>query len=95
MRFGFDLCSEEVAFLRKRKKYVASALKNAFHLQQDLQDYEVCGGGGADLEFLVPSYTVLDEWSAICATYICCVGTCPYMLSTLASAAEVCYCKKH
>lgn len=42
MRFGFDLCSEEMTFLGKRRKYVASALKNVFHLQQDLQDYEVC-----------------------------------------------------
>lgn len=46
MRFGFDLCSDEMAFLCKRKKYVASAMKNVFHLQQDLQDHEVCWGGG-------------------------------------------------
>uniref|UniRef100_A0A8C9L322 Phospholipase A2 n=1 Tax=Pavo cristatus TaxID=9049 RepID=A0A8C9L322_PAVCR len=42
MRFGFDLCSDERAFLGKRKKYVASALKSVFHLQEDLQDHEVC-----------------------------------------------------
>lgn len=47
MRFGFNLCSEEMAFLGKRKRYVASALKNVFHLPHDLQDQEVrvCWGG--------------------------------------------------
>lgn len=48
MRFGFNLCSEEMAFLEKRKRYVASALKNVFHLPHDLQDQEVrvCLGDG-------------------------------------------------
>lgn len=72
MRFGFDLCSEEMAFLGKRKRYVASALKNVFHLQQDLQDREVRACGEvADLEFLVPSCTLLDEWPPKHICFVC------------------------
>lgn len=71
MRFGFDLCSEEVAFLRKRKKYVASALKNAFHLQQDLQDYEVCGGGRS---WISSAFIYCSRWvvSNMCHMYLLC-----------------------
>lgn len=43
-RLEFDLCTKEKNFLQKRKKFVASALKKALHLEQDLQDHEVCGG---------------------------------------------------
>uniref|UniRef100_A0A8C9EJ44 Phospholipase A2 n=1 Tax=Pavo cristatus TaxID=9049 RepID=A0A8C9EJ44_PAVCR len=65
MRFGFDLCSDERAFLGKRKKYVASALKSVFHLQEDLQDHEVCVCVvGVDLEFPAPLCTLLEERSA-------------------------------
>lgn len=34
---------EEKNFLQKRRKLVASALKKALNLEQDLQDHEVWG----------------------------------------------------
>lgn len=88
MRFGFDLCSEEMAFLGKRKRYVASALKNVFHLQQDLQDHEVrvCGGV-AYVEFLVPSRTLLGKWSSKWDTCICCACT-----SLSVYLKHICFC---
>ncbi|KFV05102.1 Cytosolic phospholipase A2 epsilon, partial [Pterocles gutturalis] len=78
MRFGFNLCSEEMAFLGKRKKYVASALKNVFHLQQDLQDCEVpvvaiitTGGGLKSMTGLYGSLMGLKKLNLLdCVTYI-------------------------
>ncbi|KFW09304.1 Cytosolic phospholipase A2 epsilon, partial [Fulmarus glacialis] len=78
MRFGFDLCSEEMAFLGKRKRYVASALKNVFHLQQDLQDHEVpvvaiitTGGGLKSMTGLYGSLMGLKKLNLLdCITYI-------------------------
>uniref|UniRef100_A0A663EAJ2 PLA2c domain-containing protein n=1 Tax=Aquila chrysaetos chrysaetos TaxID=223781 RepID=A0A663EAJ2_AQUCH len=78
MRFGFDLCSEEMAFLGKRKRYVASALKNVFHLQQDLQDHEVpvvaiitTGGGLKSMTGLYGSLMGLKKLNLLdCVTYI-------------------------
>ncbi|XP_054682495.1 uncharacterized protein LOC129206741 [Grus americana] len=78
MRFGFDLCSEEMAFLGKRKRYVASALKNVFHLQQDLQDFEVpvvaiitTGGGLKSMTGLYGSLMGLKKLNLLdCVTYI-------------------------
>lgn len=46
VRLEFDLCTEEKNFLLKRKKFVASALKKALHLEQDLEDHEVWGAPG-------------------------------------------------
>lgn len=43
VRLEFDLCMEEKNFLQKRRRFVASALKKALHLEQDLQDHEVWG----------------------------------------------------
>lgn len=84
MRFGYDLCSDERAFLGKRKKYVASAMKNVFHLQEDLQDHEVCVCVvGVDLEFLAPLCTLLEERSAKWAAHLFCIFT-----------AKFCYFKK-
>ncbi|NXJ65704.1 PA24E phospholipase, partial [Rostratula benghalensis] len=78
MRFGFDLCSEEMTFLGKRKRYVASALKNVFHLQQDLQDCEVpvvaiitTGGGLKSMTGLYGSLMALKKLNLLdCVTYI-------------------------
>ncbi|KFP17188.1 Cytosolic phospholipase A2 epsilon, partial [Egretta garzetta] len=78
MRFGFDLCSEEMAFLSRRKRYVASALKNVFHLQQDLQEHEVpvvaiitTGGGLKSMTGLYGSLMGLKKLNLLdCVTYI-------------------------
>uniref|UniRef100_A0A8C0U7U6 Phospholipase A2 n=1 Tax=Cyanistes caeruleus TaxID=156563 RepID=A0A8C0U7U6_CYACU len=78
MRFGFNLCSEEMAFLGKRKRYVASALKNVFHLPHDLQDQEVpvvaiitTGGGLKSMTGLYGSLMGLKKLNLLdCVTYI-------------------------
>ncbi|TRZ26302.1 hypothetical protein HGM15179_000914 [Zosterops borbonicus] len=78
MRFGFNLCSEEMAFLGKRKRYVASALKNVFHLPHDLQDREVpvvaiitTGGGLKSMTGLYGSLMGLKKLNLLdCITYI-------------------------
>uniref|UniRef100_A0A8C3XZZ5 Phospholipase A2 n=1 Tax=Catharus ustulatus TaxID=91951 RepID=A0A8C3XZZ5_CATUS len=78
MRFGFNLCSEEMAFLEKRKRYVASALKNVFHLPHDLQDQEVpvvaiitTGGGLKSMTGLYGSLMGLKKLNLLdCVTYI-------------------------
>ncbi|KFW74977.1 Cytosolic phospholipase A2 epsilon, partial [Manacus vitellinus] len=78
MRFGFDLCSEERAFLGKRKRYVASALKTVFHLPQELQDQEVpvvaiitTGGGLKSMTGLYGSLMGLKKLNLLdCVTYI-------------------------
>ncbi|XP_042315949.1 cytosolic phospholipase A2 epsilon-like [Sceloporus undulatus] len=41
VRLGYDLCSDEKNFLKKRKQVVAATLKNILHLEQDLKDHEV------------------------------------------------------
>ena len=40
MRLGYSLCREEQDFLRKRKKYVAAALKKILNLEEDLKEHE-------------------------------------------------------
>lgn len=40
VRLGFSLCTEEQDFLRKRKKYVAAALKKILRLEEDLKEHE-------------------------------------------------------
>ncbi|XP_019407915.1 PREDICTED: cytosolic phospholipase A2 epsilon-like [Crocodylus porosus] len=78
MRLGFDLCWEEQDFLKKRKKLVASALKNVLHLEQDLQDYETpviaimtTGGGMRSLTTTYGSLSGLKKLNLLdCATYL-------------------------
>lgn len=41
MRLDCGICPEEQAFLSKRKRVVAAALKKALQLDQDLQEDEV------------------------------------------------------
>ncbi|XP_064002338.1 cytosolic phospholipase A2 epsilon-like isoform X2 [Pogoniulus pusillus] len=68
VRLDFDLCMEEKNFLQKRKKFVASALKKALHLEQDLQDHEVpviavmtTGGGTRALTSLLGNLLGLQK----------------------------------
>ncbi|XP_025889186.1 cytosolic phospholipase A2 epsilon-like [Nothoprocta perdicaria] len=68
VRLAFDLCTEETNFLQKRKKFVASALKKALNLEQDLQDHEVpvvavmtTGGGTRALTSLLGNLLGLQK----------------------------------
>ncbi|KFW12634.1 Cytosolic phospholipase A2 epsilon, partial [Eurypyga helias] len=68
VRLEFDLCVEEKNFLQKRRKFVASALKKALHLEQDLQDHEVpvvavmtTGGGTRALTSLLGNLLGLQK----------------------------------
>lgn len=48
------MCAEEQDFLRKRKKYVAAALKKTLQLQKELKDDEVGQAGIYPLCFIGP-----------------------------------------
>ncbi|XP_031409377.1 cytosolic phospholipase A2 epsilon-like [Meleagris gallopavo] len=68
VRLEFDLCMEEKIFLQKRRKLVASALKKALNLEQDLQDHEVpvvavmtTGGGTRALTSLLGNLLGLQK----------------------------------
>ncbi|XP_065610856.1 cytosolic phospholipase A2 epsilon-like [Cyrtonyx montezumae] len=68
VRLDFDLCMEEKNFLHKRRKLVASALKKALNLEQDLQDHEVpvvavmtTGGGTRALTSLLGNLLGLQK----------------------------------
>ncbi|XP_032300993.1 cytosolic phospholipase A2 epsilon-like [Coturnix japonica] len=68
VRLEFDLCMEEKIFLQKRRKLVASALKKALKLEQDLQDHEVpvvavmtTGGGTRALTSLLGNLLGLQK----------------------------------
>ncbi|KFP29498.1 Cytosolic phospholipase A2 epsilon, partial [Colius striatus] len=68
VRLEFDLCKEEQSYLQKRRKFVASALKKALHLEQDLQDHEVpvvavmtTGGGTRALTALLGNLLGLQK----------------------------------
>lgn len=52
LRLGFGLCVEEQNFIHKRKKVVAAALKNLLHLDEDLQEDEVCGTASWEFEVI-------------------------------------------
>ncbi|XP_005143973.2 cytosolic phospholipase A2 epsilon-like [Melopsittacus undulatus] len=68
VRLEYDLCTEEKNFMQKRRKFVASALKKALHLEQDLQDHEVpvvavmtTGGGTRALTSLLGNLLGLQK----------------------------------
>ncbi|XP_061318343.1 cytosolic phospholipase A2 epsilon-like [Pezoporus flaviventris] len=68
VRLEFDLCTEEKNFMQKRRKFVASALKKALHLERDLQDHEVpvvavmtTGGGTRALTSLLGNLLGLQK----------------------------------
>ncbi|KAM9149393.1 cytosolic phospholipase A2 epsilon-like [Pangshura tecta] len=78
VRLGYDLCAEEKDFLCKRKKYVAAALKNVLHLEEDLQDHEIpvvaimtTGGGMRSFTTTYGSLLGLKKLNVLdCATYL-------------------------
>ncbi|XP_057259858.1 cytosolic phospholipase A2 epsilon-like [Pezoporus wallicus] len=68
VRLEFDLCTEEKNFMQRRRKFVASALKKALHLERDLQDHEVpvvavmtTGGGTRALTSLLGNLLGLQK----------------------------------
>ncbi|XP_025917452.1 cytosolic phospholipase A2 epsilon-like [Apteryx rowi] len=78
VRLGYSLCREEQDFLRKRKKYVAAALKKVLHLEEDLKDHEVpvvaittTGGGTRSLTAMYGSLLGLQKLNLLdCISYI-------------------------
>uniref|UniRef100_A0A8C5IU54 Phospholipase A2 n=1 Tax=Junco hyemalis TaxID=40217 RepID=A0A8C5IU54_JUNHY len=78
VRLGFSLCREEQNFLRKRKKYVAAALKKILNLEEDLKEHEVpvvaittTGGGTRSLTAMYGSLLGLQKLNLLdCISYI-------------------------
>uniref|UniRef100_A0A8C3XBN6 Phospholipase A2 n=1 Tax=Cyanoderma ruficeps TaxID=181631 RepID=A0A8C3XBN6_9PASS len=78
VRLGFSLCKEEQNFLRKRKKYVAAALKKLLNLEEDLKEHEVpvvaittTGGGTRSLTAMYGSLLGLQKLNLMdCISYI-------------------------
>ncbi|KFP62769.1 Cytosolic phospholipase A2 epsilon, partial [Cariama cristata] len=80
VRLGFSLCMEEQDFLRKRKKYVAAALKKILHLEEDLKEHEASrymvaitttGGGTRSLTAMYGSLLGLQKLNLLdCISYI-------------------------
>ncbi|XP_074091271.1 cytosolic phospholipase A2 epsilon-like isoform X2 [Macrotis lagotis] len=78
VRLGYNLCSEEQAFLKKRKVIVAEALKQVLQLEEDLQEDEVplvaimaTGGGLRSMTSLYGHLLGLQKLNILnCASYI-------------------------
>uniref|UniRef100_A0A8C2MYV8 Phospholipase A2 n=1 Tax=Cricetulus griseus TaxID=10029 RepID=A0A8C2MYV8_CRIGR len=78
VRLGCGLCPEEQAFLSKRKRVVAAALKKALQLDQDLQEDEIpviaimaTGGGIRAMTSLYGQLAGLRELGLLdCISYI-------------------------
>ncbi|NXU58315.1 PA24E phospholipase, partial [Turnix velox] len=80
VRLGFNLCTEEQQFLRKRKEYVAAALKKILNLEEDLKEHEASqymvaitttGGGTRSLTAMYGSMLGLQKLNLLdCISYI-------------------------
>ncbi|XP_072480775.1 cytosolic phospholipase A2 epsilon isoform X2 [Notamacropus eugenii] len=78
VRLGYNLCSEELEFLQKRKVVVAEALKQVLQLEQDLQDDEVpvvaimaTGGGLRSMTSMYGHLLGLQKLNILnCTSYI-------------------------
>ncbi|KFW09305.1 Cytosolic phospholipase A2 epsilon, partial [Fulmarus glacialis] len=96
VRLEFDLCMEEKNFLQKRRKFVASALKKALHLERDLQDHEVpvvavmtTGGGTRALTSLLGNLLGLQKLDLLDAiSYITGSSGSTWTLSHLYQSAD-------
>eukprot|EP00071_Canis_lupus_P035102 XP_022268659.1 cytosolic phospholipase A2 delta [Canis lupus familiaris] len=77
VRLGYDLCAEEKAFLSRRKRVVARALKQTLQLDRDLQEDEVpvvgimaTGGGARAMTSLYGHLLALQKLGLLdCVTY--------------------------
>ncbi|KFP96408.1 Cytosolic phospholipase A2 epsilon, partial [Haliaeetus albicilla] len=96
VRLDFNLCMEEKNFLQKRRKFVASALKKALHLEQDLQDHEIpvvavmtTGGGTRALTSLLGNLLGLQKLDLLDAiSYITGSSGSTWTLSHLYQSAD-------
>ncbi|XP_077178886.1 cytosolic phospholipase A2 epsilon-like isoform X2 [Paroedura picta] len=78
VRLGYGLCAKEKDFIRKRKRYVAAALKKLLHLKEDLQDDEVpvvaamtTAGGVRSMTAMYGSIRALQKLNVLdCISYI-------------------------
>ncbi|KAM3853925.1 cytosolic phospholipase A2 epsilon-like [Vipera latastei] len=78
VRLGFDLCPEEEAFLKKRKKVTAAAFKKILQLEDDLEEDEVpvvaimtTGGGIRALTAMYAHLLTLQKLSVLdCVSYL-------------------------
>uniref|UniRef100_A0A8C8SXC0 PLA2c domain-containing protein n=1 Tax=Pelusios castaneus TaxID=367368 RepID=A0A8C8SXC0_9SAUR len=78
VRLGFNLCAEEQAFLQKRKKVVANALKKVLQLRRDLHENEVpviavmaTGGSVRAMSAMYGHLLGLQKLNLLdCATYL-------------------------
>ncbi|XP_008516831.1 cytosolic phospholipase A2 delta [Equus przewalskii] len=77
VHLSFDLCAEEKAFLSRRKRVAARALKQALQLEGDLQEHEVpvvgimaTGGGARAMTSLYGHLLALQKLGLLdCVTY--------------------------
>ncbi|NXD22665.1 PA24E phospholipase, partial [Spelaeornis formosus] len=91
LRLGFDLCAEEQDFICKRKKVVATALKNVLHLDEDLQEDEVpvvavvtAAGGVRSMTAFFGSLLALQELGVLdCVSYISGLSATTWTMSKL------------
>ncbi|XP_020649390.3 cytosolic phospholipase A2 epsilon, partial [Pogona vitticeps] len=78
VRLAYDLCTEEKNFLKKRRKYVAAAMKKVLRLKEELQDDEVpvvaimtTGGGTRSFTAMYGSLLGLQKLNLLdCFTYL-------------------------
>ncbi|XP_070787398.1 cytosolic phospholipase A2 epsilon-like [Pituophis catenifer annectens] len=78
VRLGFDLCPEEEAFLKRRKKVTAAAFKKILQLEDDLQEDEVpvvaimtTGGGIRAVTAMYAHLLTLQKLGALdCVSYL-------------------------
>uniref|UniRef100_A0A8C0GH16 PLA2c domain-containing protein n=1 Tax=Chelonoidis abingdonii TaxID=106734 RepID=A0A8C0GH16_CHEAB len=78
VRLGYNLCEEEQDFLQKRKKVVASALKNVLQLRRDLHEPEIpviavmaTGGSVRAMSAMYGHLLGLQKLNLLdCATYL-------------------------
>ncbi|KFV86318.1 Cytosolic phospholipase A2 epsilon, partial [Struthio camelus australis] len=78
VRLGFDLCAQEQDFICKRKKVVATALKDVLQLEEDLQEDEVpvvaimtTGGGTRALTAMYAHLLSVQKLNVLdCVSYI-------------------------
>ncbi|KAM5240886.1 cytosolic phospholipase A2 epsilon isoform 2-T2 [Hipposideros larvatus] len=96
VRLGYNLCSEELEFLQKRKVVVAEALKQVLQLEEDLQMDEVpliaimsTGGGTRSMTAMYGHLLGLQKLNLLnCSSYITGLSGSTWTMATLYSDPE-------